>query len=215
MAGLRCPKGRESFPGREIKMGRTPPGSIIAVDLIPGNVITEGNLQAQRLANLVDLLPLDSGVWVEVQIPYDLSNMAIIDSCGDTPDGLLVRPAIYVTNSLGNNQGGLLTGRHFFQMDNFCFNGMLVDVNDPRQVHSIRLFPNPTTGELTLEFTGATPKAGTVQILDLLGRTLRTEALLPNSQVHQLSIATLPAGVYFLKVMDGSEPVWVQKVVKQ
>lgn len=201
----------EPIPGRDVKMGRTPPGSIIQVDLIQ----VEGNLQAQRLANLVDLLPLDSGVWVEVQIPFDLSDLAIIDSCGDTPDGVIVRPAIYVTNSLGNNQGGLLTGRHFFQMDNFCFHGTIVAVDDPNETRSIRLFPNPTTGELTLEFIGATPQAGVVQILDLLGKALRTETLPPGRQAYQLSIGGLPAGVYFVKVMDGDEQVWAQKVVKQ
>ena len=79
----------------------------------------------------------------------------------------------------------------------------------------VGLFPNPTTGELTLEFTGATPQAGVVQVLDLLGRLLHTETLLPGNPVHEISIGELPAGVYFVKVMDGDVPVWGQKVVKQ
>lgn len=75
--------------------------------------------------------------------------------------------------------------------------------------------PNPTTGSLTLEFKGATPQAGTVQILDLYGRTLRKETLLPSIQEHQISIAMLPAGVYFVKVLDDGVPVWKQRVLKQ
>ncbi len=78
----------------------------------------------------------------------------------------------------------------------------------------IRLFPNPTTGELTLELKGAMPTAGTVQIFDLLGKGLLTEALLPGQQQHQLTIDALPSGVYFVKVTDGGELVWMLKIVK-
>ncbi len=101
-------------------------------------------------------------------------------------------------------------------VDNICIELPPADATDnPLQGQGIRLFPNPTTGELTLEFKGQIPKAGSVQILDLLGRTLRTETLLPVSQAHQLSIATLPAGFYLVKVTEGGEPVWIEKVVKQ
>ncbi len=83
------------------------------------------------------------------------------------------------------------------------------------KISAIRLFPNPTSGGLTLEFMGKTPAEGEVEILDLLGRTFHTETLLPGQQQHQLSMDAMPAGVYFVKVMDGGEPVWVEKVVKQ
>lgn len=79
----------------------------------------------------------------------------------------------------------------------------------------IRLFPNPTTGHLILEFTGETPKSGTLQLLDLYGRTVRKETLQPGKRTHNCSITNLPAGVYFAKVMDGGEPVLVEKIVKQ
>ncbi len=85
------------------------------------------------------------------------------------------------------------------------------------QLHNadIRLFPNPTTGHLILEFTGETPKSGTLQLLDLYGRTVRKETLQPGKRTHNCSITNLPAGVYFAKVMDGGEPVLVEKIVKQ
>jgi hypothetical protein len=91
----------------------------------------------------------------------------------------------------------------------------MVDILHLEKATLIRLFPNPTTGLLTLEFKGATPKAGSIQILDLLGRTLLHETLLSGSQTYEFSIDKLPLGVYFVKVLDGGDPIWVQKVVKQ
>lgn len=79
---------------------------------------------------------------------------------------------------------------------------------------AIRLFPNPTTGELTLQFTGEAPKKGSVQLLDIYGRTHLTEILLPGSREYRLSISTLPAGVYFVRVFEEGVPVWVEKIMK-
>lgn len=79
----------------------------------------------------------------------------------------------------------------------------------------IVLYPNPTSNSLTLEFTGAMPKAGAIQILDIYGRLMQMESLTPNEQTHQLSISALPVGMYFVRVTDGGVPVWAEKVVKQ
>ncbi|MBI5916724.1 MAG: T9SS type A sorting domain-containing protein, partial [Bacteroidetes bacterium] len=91
----------------------------------------------------------------------------------------------------------------------------VTDAGSLSETSAIRLFPNPTSGRLTLEFTGATPKAGTVQILDLYGRQLISQALLPGEQSHSFSIAALSAGMYFVQVLEDGVPVWTRKVVKQ
>lgn len=98
-----------------------------------------------------------------------------------------------------------------------CFCSGDLPTIDRDLVHSgeILLFPNPTSGGLTLEFEGATPNVGSVQILDLYGRMVEQEKLLPGEQRHNLSITALPAGVYFLRVLDDGVPVWTEKVVKQ
>ncbi len=85
----------------------------------------------------------------------------------------------------------------------------------PAEFHKgITLFPNPASGNISLRFGNGQPVARTVQILDLLGHVLLSETLMPGQQQHQLSVAALPAGVYFVKVLDGGEPVWTEKLIK-
>jgi len=80
---------------------------------------------------------------------------------------------------------------------------------------SLKLFPNPTTGELTLKFTGGAPKAGTVQILNLYGSMLKQDELLSGEQEHTFTLSDLPAGVYIVRILEGERPVWMERVVKQ
>lgn len=81
--------------------------------------------------------------------------------------------------------------------------------------HPFELFPNPATNDLTLVFNRETTKETTLQFLDLLGKSVHSETLQPGSQSHRLWIEALPAGVYFLRVLNGGEPVWVERVVKK
>ncbi|MGB4846779.1 MAG: PKD domain-containing protein [Saprospiraceae bacterium] len=153
---------------------------------------------------------VDSGEWLELEIPYNLSNWDAFDACG----GLLVRPYIFVTNALSNTQGGVDT-YSYAELDNFCLDGTLVAVEEPVQKQGIRIYPNPSKGELILQVNGSIPKDGIVQIIDLYGRLMLTEKLLPEKESHTLSIASFPSGVYFVKVFDKGMPVSIQKVIKE
>jgi hypothetical protein len=91
----------------------------------------------------------------------------------------------------------------------------LTNTNSLEKKGIIHLFPNPTSGDLTLEFKGATPKSGTIQILDLWGRVVQRETLTPGLQEHSFSLENLPPSVYFVEVLDDGVPIWVDKVIKQ
>ena len=69
-------------------------------------------------------------------------------------------------------------------------------------------YPNPTTGELTIENGELTIE--NVKIFDIFGRNVSSHHLIPSSSHHLINISHLPAGIYFLKI--GNETV---KVVKQ
>jgi len=73
----------------------------------------------------------------------------------------------------------------------------------------IRIYPNPTTGELRI--TSYELREGKIEIFDVYGRTVgaypcgRPEAT--------INIAHLPAGIYFVKVKNENSEI-TQKVIK-
>lgn len=82
-------------------------------------------------------------------------------------------------------------------IDDVEFTSMIASVQDDYRAQSLTLFPNPATA--TLEIASGKPFARAV-IVDLLGRTaLEAES---RSQNLQFDIAELPAGSYWLQLID-------------
>ena len=69
---------------------------------------------------------------------------------------------------------------------------------------NIYLYPNPTTGILTIEGV-----EGIVEIYDIYGRRILTA----NTNTVDLSNAAM--GIYFVRVLDEQEKVYVGKVLKE
>lgn len=93
-----------------------------------------------------------------------------------------------------------------------CIVSAYNDLNTPL---SINLYPNPNTGNFTLEWEGLDSKCGTIQVINTLHQVLYT---LPISRgVSHLDIQTedLPVGLYFLQVVLDGKVVGVEKFVKQ
>jgi hypothetical protein len=71
------------------------------------------------------------------------------------------------------------------------------------QTASFSLWPNPTTGKFTLEQTGDTgSKTVKVVIYGMHGEKVITRDL-SGEKKYELSIAELPVGLYFVKVVSG------------
>ena len=78
----------------------------------------------------------------------------------------------------------------------------------------LTLFPNPTTSTLHLQLQHAQSTQGQLQIENLAGQTLHTEALDlgPALQSWQVDVADWPSGVYVVRLRAGAEQV-VRKFV--
>ncbi|MCB0595284.1 MAG: T9SS type A sorting domain-containing protein [Lewinellaceae bacterium] len=74
------------------------------------------------------------------------------------------------------------------------------------------LYPNPTTGQLTLAWEGRLPgQQAAIRLFDATGRVVwRQQRRLERRM--ELSLAGLPAGLYVLQVQAG-EGSWVKRVV--
>jgi hypothetical protein len=73
------------------------------------------------------------------------------------------------------------------------------------------LYPNPTTGPVRVSFTVPLEKAG-IALLDAGGHVLR-QRIQTGSQL-ELDISSFPAGVYTLRVQQGTN-VFTYKIVKK
>lgn len=78
-----------------------------------------------------------------------------------------------------------------------------------------RLFPNPTNGDLTVDF-GAPLEAETLLcVLDLTGRRVQQMLVSEGESVQTISLAHCPAGVYLVRASRAGREVWTEKVVKE
>ena len=78
----------------------------------------------------------------------------------------------------------------------------LVEIDQPASVH-LRAFPNPAIDQLTVQWDRPTAAEGTLQIIDGRGRLLQTKAVPAGTQTQQLSVGQFPAGIYYLRWIDG------------
>ncbi|MEO1413433.1 MAG: T9SS type A sorting domain-containing protein, partial [Bacteroidota bacterium] len=77
-----------------------------------------------------------------------------------------------------------------------------------------QLYPNPTTD--AFQIIGTLPENGAeLRIYNSRGRLLQSHRLETGNQ--QWSLATVPAGVYFVQVRDPERPewAWMEKMVKR
>jgi hypothetical protein len=81
---------------------------------------------------------------------------------------------------------------------------------DTDDLQSVKVYPNPTSGILTLSYS----KGSTFEfsILDVFGRTLLSSQ--SESQVTDVDLTSLPAGVYFLTLKDRSGTIGATKLIK-
>ncbi len=82
-----------------------------------------------------------------------------------------------------------------------------------RQAWAIKLYPNPTQQQLTVESTATLSKGYRVQVYNALGQVV----LVPNKQIApnslSLEVGQLPAGMYVLQLRDGEERATLTFVV--
>jgi len=68
----------------------------------------------------------------------------------------------------------------------------------------IKLFPNPTSGDVTVEYTLNGIKSGLLEIYDMPGKLIRTIEMNPRDTQILFSMADHPPGIYTIKVIgDG------------
>ncbi|MFN0033783.1 MAG: PKD domain-containing protein [Saprospiraceae bacterium] len=101
-------------------------------------------------------------------------------------------------------------------LDNLCIRRMGTSAtSDLTAKANASIFPNPTSGDFTLEFGEALESETTLTVLDLTGRTILQATVPQGGSSQTLSLGHCPSGIYVVRAMSGGRPIWTGKVVKE
>jgi hypothetical protein len=81
----------------------------------------------------------------------------------------------------------------------------------PSMLLNVRLYPNPTTAHITLQFPDFSSERHSLQVLDLNGRAILFFKI--SSKETTLSVENLMAATYFLNVVDQNKIIKTFKIL--
>jgi len=84
-----------------------------------------------------------------------------------------------------------------------------VGIEETLRATSVKVYPNPTNGELTIE--NGQLKIENIDIYDIMGKKIIVNSQL--SIINSINIAHLPSGIYFIKISTEAGTV-TKKVIK-
>jgi hypothetical protein len=98
------------------------------------------------------------------------------------------------------------------RIDNLCMDFVNSTFDDTFK-NDFTLYPNPTTGHMTIQFASDTEQDYTLKVLDILGREVNSGIIDKGSSNFNFSIDDM-AGIYIIQVTDGKGNSSQRKVIK-
>lgn len=92
-----------------------------------------------------------------------------------------------------------------------CYSYIMTGINDSRFINNIKVYPNPTQGEITIKLSCLKDEI-MIKVLDITGRELISNNYEYTDFIN-LNLNTLP-GIYFLKIMTKQGEITQFKVLK-
>jgi len=103
---------------------------------------------------------------------------------------------------------------------NFSYSNTIIN---PQGKVQLKIYPNPTTGELRITNYEPQPREGQAQrsslringieVFDIMGRKVSSHHIVASSYNHLINISHLNSGIYFVKI-DTEEGMLTKKIVK-
>ncbi|WAC02031.1 T9SS type A sorting domain-containing protein [Lacinutrix neustonica] len=92
------------------------------------------------------------------------------------------------------------------------YNETLSSVDFTELLQELKVFPNPTTDVLTLNFNNKTDTQLDYQIRDINGRILKSETNIASRL--SINISELQSAIYFLEIKNNNKKVKIFKIIK-
>ena len=106
----------------------------------------------------------------------------------------------YFTMTQNGNYTVLITDSNGCAHTSAALNVIDLGIDDPGSAFGVKLYPNPNTGNFTIEFTDDTEKE--IEITDEVGRIILREAKVSKQKYFNLD--QLSNGIYFLRIGQNS-----------
>ena len=97
------------------------------------------------------------------------------------------------------------------RIDNLCFD--YVSGSSDITTTNFSIYPNPTTGQLTIQFSTSIDQDISLKVLDILGRQVNNGFIQKGSSSHNFSIDDM-AGIYIIQLTDSDGNMSQRKVIK-
>jgi hypothetical protein len=99
----------------------------------------------------------------------------------------------------------------YYLIDDVSVTDCTVGLAEQPQVMPLVVSPNPASDHIQFELNIST--AGYAEVVDITGRKVMQQQLLPGQKVHRADIQKLPNGVYMITVMAGGRRLAAGRVV--
>jgi len=93
-----------------------------------------------------------------------------------------------------------------------CESGIVSVEEGLADVDRLRAYPNPAFDRLTIEHQMVQPRALSIELTDLVGRSIVKLGTRPNEEITYLQVPQVAAGMYVLRVADDQGVVFTQMV---
>jgi hypothetical protein len=172
-------------------------------------------------ANTISLISITPGFpfnmppdcYADIKIKVNLASGWTVNGGSDTLDyfayvnnstAALVPITVYLTDSIGDTCS--ISETIAVACNNGTpFQGRITNNNYPQPVQaSIKIYPNPTVGEITIASTD--PNINSVEVFDIAGKKLEAYQFANINEAH-ISIAEYAAGTYLIKVNNSIKQI--------
>jgi len=140
------------------------------------------------------------------QIGADINGEAVDDQSGRSVS-LSADGSVLAIGAMYNDGNGSSAGH-------VRVYGSLLTISQPISLNEISIYPNPTSGKLTIENGQLIIK--NIEITDITGKTIQSSS---NSQIKQFSnleidLSGLNNGIYFISIQTDNE-IFTSKIIKK
>lgn len=186
--------------------------------MVGDTFLVSGNQDSLQIVNTIDSV-LVAGLWRRRInfLPTGLSTRIWIEGIGDTKG--LFFPALFEfenhnTLTCYEDKNIFWTNPELSQYSADCFTVGIAE-NAVKQTNKSKVYPNPATSTISIEFKTTISESFTVTIYNLLGQQVKEVAVAENQNHLILSLNGLKKGIYFYKLHSDDIIIGSGKFIKE